>query len=60
MILLCDRLDPRILPCFARLKGIICETGGITSHLAILAREFQMPLRIQVKGAIECYQARNA
>lgn len=55
VILLCDRLDPAIFPRFAQLKGIICESGGLTSHLAILAREFDMPLRIQVAGAIARY-----
>ncbi len=58
VILLCDRLDPRIFPCFARLKGILCESGGVTSHLAILAREHRMPLRIQVARATSRYQAR--
>lgn len=60
VILLCDRLDPRIFQCFAHLKGIICESGGLTSHLAILAREFEMPLRIQVEGAIARYRARSS
>ena len=32
-----------ITPIFSSIKGIICTTGGITSHLAIVAREFNVP-----------------
>ncbi|RMG38194.1 MAG: hypothetical protein D6720_01770, partial [Gammaproteobacteria bacterium] len=30
-----------------RIKGIICRYGALSSHLAILAREQGVPLRIQ-------------
>ena len=31
-----------ITPIFSSVKGIICTTGGVTSHLAIVAREFNV------------------
>jgi phosphoenolpyruvate-protein kinase (PTS system EI component) len=30
-------------PLFAKIKGIVCTAGGATSHLAIVAREFDLP-----------------
>ncbi len=30
-------------PLFAKIKGILCTAGGATSHLAIVAREFDLP-----------------
>ena len=38
-ILVTDELFPQIFNLFPFIKGIICEGGAITSHLAILARE---------------------
>jgi len=32
-----------VTPLFAKIKGVICTTGGATSHLAIVAREFDLP-----------------
>ncbi len=32
-----------ITPLFPKIKGLICTTGGPTSHLAIVAREFDLP-----------------
>ncbi len=32
-----------VTPLFARIKGIVCTGGGATSHLAIVAREFDVP-----------------
>lgn len=31
-----------ITPLFPRIKGVICTQGGATSHLAIVAREFDL------------------
>lgn len=30
-------------PLFAKIKGVVCTAGGATSHLAIVAREFDLP-----------------
>jgi phosphohistidine swiveling domain-containing protein len=32
-----------VIPLFSRVKGVICTAGGATSHLAIVAREFDLP-----------------
>lgn len=29
-------------PLFPRIKGVVCTTGGATSHVAIVAREFDL------------------
>jgi phosphohistidine swiveling domain-containing protein len=31
-----------VVPLLARVKGVICRTGGLTSHLAIVCREFEL------------------
>jgi len=46
-IVLCDQLYPSLHKLFPVIKGIICERGAITSHLAILAQEEGMALKIQ-------------
>lgn len=38
-----------LAPLFAELKGIICTTGGIGSHVAILSREFGVPCLLTVE-----------
>ncbi|MFB0501412.1 MAG: PEP-utilizing enzyme [Candidatus Bathyarchaeia archaeon] len=40
-------------PLFAKAKALISESGGITSHCSILARERGMPAVVSVKGALE-------
>lgn len=32
-----------IVPLLAQIRGIICTTGGVTSHVAIVSREFGLP-----------------
>ncbi len=32
-----------VTPLFSRIKGVVCTSGGPTSHLAIVAREFDIP-----------------
>ena len=59
VILICDELCPEIFKHFANLRGIICEGGALTSHLAILARESQMPLWIQVPEALNRFLPNN-
>ncbi len=32
-----------IAPIISKVKGVICTKGGVSSHLAILSREFRIP-----------------
>lgn len=32
-----------VVPLLAKVRGIVSESGGMTSHLAIVAREFNLP-----------------
>jgi rifampicin phosphotransferase len=42
-ILLCPTSDPSWVPLFTHAKGLIMQTGGVLSHGAIVAREFDLP-----------------
>lgn len=44
VILLCDSASATaVVPLLAKVRGIICRSGGSTSHLAIVSREFGLP-----------------
>ncbi len=44
VILLCDSASATaVVPLLAKVRGIICRSGGTTSHLAIVSREFGLP-----------------
>ena len=47
-VLVTPKLYPEIGEYIKDLKGIICETGAYSSHIAILSREYNIPLKIQV------------
>ena len=32
-----------VVPLLAKVRGVVCRSGGITSHLAIVSREFGLP-----------------
>jgi phosphoenolpyruvate-protein kinase (PTS system EI component) len=46
-----------ITPLFPKIKGLVCTAGGPTSHLAIVAREFDLPClmacEISYQGTLE-------
>ncbi len=42
-ILVAPSTDPAWTPVFARLGGLILERGGVLSHGAVVAREYQLP-----------------
>jgi pyruvate,water dikinase len=50
-VLVVDTLDPRLAAVLPDLAGLVSETGSALSHLAILARELQVPAVVAVPGA---------
>ena len=44
----------------SRLKGIVLAKGGITSHTVILAKSFEIPIIIGVKGLLQVITANDA
>jgi phosphohistidine swiveling domain-containing protein len=46
-----------VVPLLAKVRGIVCRSGGMTSHLAIVSREFGLPCivgaEIDEPGALE-------
>jgi pyruvate,water dikinase len=50
-VLVVDHLDPRLAGVVPRLAGLVAETGSPLSHLAILAREFHVPVVVGVADA---------
>src|SRR5690606_36811299 len=51
-ILIVNSTDPGWTPVFTIIKGIVLETGGTTSHGALLAREYGFP-GLQLAGALK-------
>ena len=49
VIVISDHLYPEIGKYMAGIKGIICKYGALSAHVAILAREYQVPLKIQAE-----------
>jgi hypothetical protein len=47
VIVVCKHLYPEIGRVISDIRGVICEHGALSSHVAILAREYQVPLKIQ-------------
>jgi len=47
VVLVTEQLYPEIGKSIQNIKGIICRNGAMTSHVAILAREYKVPLVIQ-------------
>jgi pyruvate,water dikinase len=52
-ILVVRTLDPSLAPQIEHLGALVAETGSVLSHLAILAREKQIPTVVGVAGATE-------
>jgi phosphohistidine swiveling domain-containing protein len=50
-ILITRYASPNLVEAFLGVRGIITETGGLLSHLAIVAREQGFPLVLQVEDA---------
>lgn len=50
-VLVSTTLAPDLGPILPRLNGVVAETGSVLSHLAILAREFGVPIVVGFAGA---------
>ncbi|GET38856.1 putative PEP-binding protein [Microseira wollei] len=50
-ILLAPSITPDWLPLLQRAAGVVAEQGGMTSHIAIIARELGIPAVVGVRGA---------
>jgi pyruvate,water dikinase len=54
-VLVATTLAPGLGPILPRLSGIVAETGSVLSHLAILAREFGVPVVVGYPGATSTF-----
>ncbi|MFH8369533.1 PEP/pyruvate-binding domain-containing protein [Streptomyces sp. NPDC018031] len=52
-VLVVSALDPALAPLLPGLAGLVAETGSVLSHLAVLAREYQVPTAVGVPGALD-------
>ena len=50
-VLVVGHLEPHLAPLLPRLAGLVAETGSPLSHLAILAREYGVPVVVGVPDA---------
>jgi phosphohistidine swiveling domain-containing protein len=51
VILVTKKTTPDFVEVFPKIKGLITESGGITSHAAIVAREMNIPAIVGVENA---------
>jgi phosphohistidine swiveling domain-containing protein len=52
-IIIAKHASPNLVMAFSKSRGIITETGGLLSHLAIVAREQGFPLVLQARDAAQ-------
>lgn len=52
-VLVVRNLDPSIAPVLPRLAGLVAETGSVLAHIAILAREANLPTVVGFPGAVD-------
>ncbi len=50
-IVIVTTTTPRMLPYLDKVKGIIAEQAGLTSHAALVSRELQIPAIVAVTNA---------
>lgn len=55
-ILVATEIAPHWLPIVRHCAGLVTERGGMTSHAAILAREFRIPAVVGAKGITQQIQ----
>jgi pyruvate,water dikinase len=52
-VLVVRNLDPSLAPVLPRLAALVAETGSVLAHVAILARESDLPTVVGFAGAVE-------
>ncbi|QIB47258.1 PEP/pyruvate-binding domain-containing protein [Streptomyces aureoverticillatus] len=52
-VLVVRTLDPSLASLLPGLAGLVAETGSVLSHLAVLAREFEVPTAVGVPDAVD-------
>jgi phosphoenolpyruvate synthase/pyruvate phosphate dikinase len=50
-ILVCQMTNPAWVVLFTKISGLVTDTGGTTSHPAVLAREFGIPAVVGTSDA---------
>lgn len=50
-ILVTEFTDPSWTPTFVSIKGLVTEVGGLTTHGAVIAREYGLPAVVSVNNA---------
>ena len=56
-VLVVRTLDPSLATVLPQLGGLVSETGSVLSHLAVLAREFNVPVVVGVPDAVRRFPA---
>jgi len=55
-VLVVPHTSPRLGPLLPRVAAVVAEVGAATGHLALLAREYRVPLLVDAKGALSLPQ----
>ena len=55
VVLVVATLDPALATMLPRLAGLVCETGNVLAHIAILARESGVPTVVGLAGAVRSF-----
>jgi phosphohistidine swiveling domain-containing protein len=48
-----------VVPILPRVRGVVCEGGGLTSHIAIVSRQFGLPCVVAASFSLTPAQARG-
>ncbi|HEY2715169.1 MAG TPA: PEP-utilizing enzyme [Solirubrobacterales bacterium] len=48
-----------VVPILPRVRGVVCEGGGLTSHLAIVSRQFGLPCVVAADFSVPPEEAKG-
>jgi phosphohistidine swiveling domain-containing protein len=48
-----------VVPILPRVRGVVCEGGGLTSHLAIVSRQFGLPCIVGAEFSVPAEEAKG-